>query len=205
MAQDPGTPGTRGLSLRAQQKLFTRERLIAAATELFDSRGYVDTTVDDIAQRAGSSRATFYLHFSGKAEVVDELWATTRVGVVDLFKELGTEVELTREWLGEWLGRTFDFYTGNRAHLLAIHQAIAVEAALADRFNARIDEVETSLTQRIRAARQVDEDEAHLRASLLVMQHERFCHFWLLREIPFDRELATRVLRELWWSEVGDR
>jgi AcrR family transcriptional regulator len=193
----------RGPSLRTQQKQFTRERLIAAATELFDSHGYVDTTVDDIAQRAGSSRATFYLHFSGKAEVIDELWATTRVGVVDLFKELGTDAELTRDWLSEWLGRTFDFYTGNRAHLLAIHQAIAVEATLADQFNARIHEVETSLTLRIRDARKVSDDEAHLRASLLVMQHERFCHFWLLRDIPFDRALATRVLRDLWWSEVG--
>ncbi|MEB4616038.1 TetR/AcrR family transcriptional regulator, partial [Leucobacter sp. M11] len=40
-----------------------------AAFELFAERGYAGTTVDDIAQRAGVSRNTFFNYFSAKSDV----------------------------------------------------------------------------------------------------------------------------------------
>jgi len=49
--------------MRAAQREFTRARLVEAAIEVFAEKGYPRTTVDDIAERAGSTRATFYLHF----------------------------------------------------------------------------------------------------------------------------------------------
>ena len=47
-----------------------RERLTAAALELFDERGYEQTTVDDIAARAGVGRTTFFRAFGSKEDVV---------------------------------------------------------------------------------------------------------------------------------------
>lgn len=41
-----------------------------AATELFLEQGYHATTVDQIAQRAGVSRATFFNYFSSKSDVL---------------------------------------------------------------------------------------------------------------------------------------
>jgi AcrR family transcriptional regulator len=41
----------------------TAERLALAALELFAERGYEDTTVIDIAQRAGLTKSTFFRHF----------------------------------------------------------------------------------------------------------------------------------------------
>src|ERR1700712_4472396 len=60
-------------SLREAQKQFTRQRLLDSAVEEFSERGYSATTVDDIVSRAGATRATFYLHFKGKSELVLEL------------------------------------------------------------------------------------------------------------------------------------
>ena len=48
----------------------TRDRLVAAAFELFDEQGYDGTTVDEVATRAGTGRTTFFRHFRGKEEVV---------------------------------------------------------------------------------------------------------------------------------------
>lgn len=48
----------------------TRERLIEAAFALFDERGFDRTTVDDIAERAGVSRATFFRTFRSKDDVI---------------------------------------------------------------------------------------------------------------------------------------
>ncbi len=47
-----------------------RERLEAAALELFAENGYEETTVAQIADRAGLNRATFFRHFADKREVL---------------------------------------------------------------------------------------------------------------------------------------
>lgn len=47
-----------------------RERLEKAAMELFQERGYVETTVQDIAGRAGLTERTFFRYFADKREVL---------------------------------------------------------------------------------------------------------------------------------------
>ena len=46
------------------------ERLVAAALELFEERGYEHTTVIEIAERAGLTKSTFFRHFQDKREVL---------------------------------------------------------------------------------------------------------------------------------------
>jgi AcrR family transcriptional regulator len=46
------------------------ERLVVAALDLFEERGYEDTTVIDIAERAGLTKSTFFRHFPDKREVL---------------------------------------------------------------------------------------------------------------------------------------
>ena len=38
----------------------TRSRIVSAAWELFYENGYDDTTVDDIVERSGTSKGSFY-------------------------------------------------------------------------------------------------------------------------------------------------
>jgi len=47
-----------------------RERLETAALDLFAENGYEETTVAQIAVRAGLNRATFFRHFADKREVL---------------------------------------------------------------------------------------------------------------------------------------
>ncbi|MEU6405001.1 helix-turn-helix domain-containing protein [Streptomyces sp. NPDC046985] len=51
-------------------KTPARIRLADAAFALFDERGYEHTTVDDIAERAGLGRTTFFRHYGSKEAVV---------------------------------------------------------------------------------------------------------------------------------------
>jgi AcrR family transcriptional regulator len=48
----------------------TRQRLIDAAFELFESQGFAATSVDDITALAGTGRSTFFRHFPTKEDVV---------------------------------------------------------------------------------------------------------------------------------------
>ncbi|MHA6757534.1 TetR/AcrR family transcriptional regulator [Streptacidiphilus sp. PAMC 29251] len=47
-----------------------RERLAVAALELFAEQGYDNTTVAQIAERAGLTRSTFFRHFADKREIL---------------------------------------------------------------------------------------------------------------------------------------
>jgi AcrR family transcriptional regulator len=51
-------------------KPTARPRLTEAALALFDERGYEQTTVDDIAERAGVGRTTFFRHYRSKEDVI---------------------------------------------------------------------------------------------------------------------------------------
>jgi AcrR family transcriptional regulator len=51
-------------------KPTARERLAEAAFALFDERGYEQTTVDDITERAGLGRTTFFRHYRTKEDVI---------------------------------------------------------------------------------------------------------------------------------------
>src|SRR3954464_10166332 len=47
-----------------------RDRIPAAARDLFASQGYERTTVEAIAERAGVSRRTFFRHFRSKDDAI---------------------------------------------------------------------------------------------------------------------------------------
>ncbi len=56
-------------------KAATQDRILRAAGELFMSQGYEGTTVAEVAQRAGVSRATVFWHFGDKAGLFRETLA----------------------------------------------------------------------------------------------------------------------------------
>jgi len=72
-------------SLLAQERSRdTRQAIIRAALELWRERGSGsgsdDPTAEEIADRAGVSKATFYLHFARKDDILLEAaWVTTKV------------------------------------------------------------------------------------------------------------------------------
>jgi AcrR family transcriptional regulator len=51
-------------------KTSPRDRLAEAAFALFDERGYEQATIDDITERAGVGRTTFFRHYRSKEDVI---------------------------------------------------------------------------------------------------------------------------------------
>jgi AcrR family transcriptional regulator len=53
-------------ALRREQATATRGRIVRAAAELFAAHGYAQTSIEQIAERAGVARPTVYSAFAGK-------------------------------------------------------------------------------------------------------------------------------------------
>ncbi|MET9231128.1 helix-turn-helix domain-containing protein [Lentzea sp. NPDC003310] len=56
--------------LRAARRADTEVRIVEAATELFTERGYVATTLADVAKHAGVGARTVYVRFANKAALL---------------------------------------------------------------------------------------------------------------------------------------
>jgi AcrR family transcriptional regulator len=58
------------MTLRDRKKARTRQAIIDAATDLFATRGYEETTIADIAAAADIGTRTFFSYFASKEEVL---------------------------------------------------------------------------------------------------------------------------------------
>ncbi len=102
-------PGTRRgafprPSLRERKKLQTRSAIINRAVELFNTQGFYNTSIDDIADAADVSRGTFFNYFGYKEAVIvefgrDLMVALTRQVDEQIAANVGAERIIYRIWL----------------------------------------------------------------------------------------------------------
>jgi AcrR family transcriptional regulator len=90
--------------LRERKKAATRLAIHEAGMRLFAERGFAGTTVDDIAEAAGVSRATVFAYYATKEEIV---FGDAALAVDALAARLGEgvpTVATVRAWLTELTG-----------------------------------------------------------------------------------------------------
>jgi AcrR family transcriptional regulator len=126
-----------------------RERLVAAVAEACAERGYAETSVADLARRAGVSTATFYKLFPGKRECALEAHR-------ELLERLLEEVDRACVEAGEGAGR-LRAGIGTALELLAADpptaRLLTVEVmALGPEGSERNDAAIGSFASRLRAA-----------------------------------------------------
>ncbi|MFF1447231.1 TetR family transcriptional regulator [Streptomyces sp. NPDC058274] len=73
--------------LRERKKQRTRDALLRAALELFTTKGYEQTTVDEIAEAVDVSQRTFFRYFAGKEEAAFAVQDMTEAHFVQALRE----------------------------------------------------------------------------------------------------------------------
>jgi TetR/AcrR family transcriptional repressor of mexJK operon len=82
----------------AESRWAEKHRLITeAATSLFLRKGYLGTSMDDIAAEAAVSKQTVYKHFSDKEQLFGEIVLATVDGIETLVRMVGTALETTTD------------------------------------------------------------------------------------------------------------
>jgi AcrR family transcriptional regulator len=194
------TPPT---SLREAQKQLTRSRLLDAAAELFSTQGYASTTIEDIATSAGATRATFYLHFPSKSDVVHGFYAALVAYDPDYADLIEVARHPTEDDLHTWLRRFVDGLDLQRPYWIALGAAAAVDpdasAALDDDWNRSAEKLAAGL-ERVRGW---TPDHAHLIAIVLKRQLDVANDSWLRERWSAERENLFGVLARMWLTALS--
>jgi AcrR family transcriptional regulator len=80
-----------------------RSRILKAAAELFNAKGYRNVTLSELATRLGMSKKTLYLYFSGKEEiaeaVLDHTMTTIAGKIAEVTHREGNPIQIFEETL----------------------------------------------------------------------------------------------------------
>jgi AcrR family transcriptional regulator len=117
----------RGRSERSQQ---TRERIKQAVRDLLANGSFHTATVEEVADRAGISRATLYQHFRSRLDLVDAMCETFDENPA--LRELRETVGLpdTDKALAQTVAYTVRFWASEDAVLRQLYGVAAIDPAV---------------------------------------------------------------------------
>jgi AcrR family transcriptional regulator len=103
---EAGHPDPARSTLRAEQVAQTRAALLAAGRQLFGTRGFAETSVDEIARLARVTTGALYHHFPTKAALFEAVFEQFHA---DLLQASGRAAASAQDEL-EFLARAFDAF-----------------------------------------------------------------------------------------------
>ncbi|HUK76594.1 MAG TPA: helix-turn-helix domain-containing protein [Thermoleophilia bacterium] len=145
----------------------TRQRILDAALDLFIEQGYEKTSLREVAERVGVTKAALYYHFASK----DEIFRTLMRPLLDLQNQTMALLEkqpTLEEWsagltaLVDWVlpqRRLFELFEGNQNAVRAVAEQMieesdysSVHEAMHERVNAMLSDDAVPLADRVRMA-----------------------------------------------------
>ncbi|MDB5985676.1 MAG: transcriptional regulator, TetR family [Nevskia sp.] len=186
-------------SLREEFKKLTRVRLVKAATELFEAQGFRATTIQQIAQRAGTTHTTFYQHFRSKADLVrlfrDEVNAEISASV----SALDSNVDLGWKPIRAWVDDYAQLWARTHVRCEALWDAMGADPELAADVIPDGYQITGGLKQLLQRYAPADKERVQNKLVLLLLMMDRL--FFLLhsqeRKLP-SVKLQDDVADLLW-------
>lgn len=173
------------------------DRLRAAALELFTEAGFENTTVAQIAERAGVTERTYFRYFSDKREVLFDGQSSLQSVFVEGMREAPTDaapLEVARVALH----RVAEFFSSERrAYSTARRQLIEANPSLGEREQFKLLALAAAIAQAFRD-RGMGEPSATLSAqSALAVFHVAFVQWTTPGETRDYADLADAAIAEL--------
>lgn len=181
--------------------MSTRRRIVDAAFELFVEQGFEGTTVDDVTERAGVGRTTFFRHFRAKEDAV----LPDHDGLLTRVEERLAATDPLAERVTEAARVVLDHYLAEGERARVRHRLAASVPAIRSRETAGHRAYQRAFLAAVSAELGEGPEaelEAELVANAVVTAHNVVLRRWLrgVTETPaaeFDRALAraTEPLR----------
>ena len=138
---------------RSERRRLTREQLLISAREVFEQRGYADSSLEEIAERAGFTRKAVYSNFSGKAELLLEIVERRFQSHIDQVEAIIAEA--SAEQAAVDIGSVFSaYFSSERAWEQLFFEFCSVasrDEQIGDRFRARFRDAKSAITSLVEA------------------------------------------------------
>ncbi|MFI6452039.1 TetR/AcrR family transcriptional regulator [Streptosporangium amethystogenes] len=195
-------------TLREAQKSATLEKLIDASREVFKEHGY-SATIDQITRAAGASRATFYLHFGSKGEVLARIYHDDYVvrlfSWLDEFPECSDLIPLK-----QWVRSYMDIHADNKEIITACLEAGIRETGFSKTGGSVIETFLAALAVKVAKTRRRNEhetsdEEAYVRGAVAYVQMQQMAHQMLVPGVKHSEDIHITVQAETWQYTFGHR
>ncbi|MDQ1430284.1 MAG: hypothetical protein QOF40_886 [Actinomycetota bacterium] len=168
------------------------------AREVFLAKGYFGTSVEEIAESAGVSRASFYTYFPSKRDLLYSLGTDTYAALDTTLDEMrALEVDWSPDDAYEIIRIYLRFLEQHGAFMLVWSQATYGDEALAKAgVRTRLANARRfgQMLQRIAGeAPEADDDPARFGLAILVMV-DRYWSYWRVNGFPFSEEEVVQTL-----------
>lgn len=188
------------MTVRDELRELTHQRLLSAAEAVFERDGYLRTTVGNITRTANVNRATFYLHFTDKADV---LLAVLRINLADTpgyWRDVDAAlVDGGREALRASLGRTLNWYRQHGPLLRTVREALATDPHLAAQTEGTFAGFADEMSGYLDSVAPGERDRAHLRLQLLIIQLDQIAFRLVVQRLQrIDPDVMLDEVTDIW-------
>jgi len=189
-----------GMSVRDELRELTHQRLLAAAEAIFERDGFARATIGNIAKEANVNRATFYLHFADKVDILraalkknldetPEYWHVIDAALADG----------RRDALRDALGSTLDWWAQHGRLLTSVREAVATEPQAREQSDGTFARFADEMTGYLGRVDPAQRESAHLRLQLLLIQLDQLAFRLIVRRFrDIDRERLLDELADIW-------
>lgn len=187
------------------RKARTRRLIVDTAMRVFLDGGYLETTVEQLIDEAGVSRATFYSHFQNKLELLNAVVDEHIEHRAFRFRALAALPEIDVASIASWLDMVIADARTNRDSVRLFRLAVALDTGIMQRFTHARDKFSRILAPRFRgfdinSGSSLEREERRASAHFFVILIEQFFASladgsWVI-DIDVSKDFITRNLLE---------
>jgi AcrR family transcriptional regulator len=195
------------VSLREVQRSASRQHLLGASRRVFQAKGYLAATIDDLVEAAGMSRATFYTHFTSKSELVQEIIEETRLEVLELYGRLDDALaNASIGALRRWMEDTVDWSIAHAWLMPAWDEAKVNDPTHREQRQETLLWIPEAMPKYLAACRPADRGRAVLRLRLLVVQMSAYFNRYRGDVSGMEaRDVLVEELTDIWHTTLRPR
>ena len=189
-----------------QTRQESRERIVAAATELVRTRAYAELSVDEVMRHAGLGRTIFYRHFD---DLADLLVRVSREAVDELLEAQSRLARVHPDQDPDAIRRVLragvDVYQRHGPLLRAVAEAAAGDEQMAAGYaqvRLRFDELAADSLRRFADLARTPPADVGQTARALNLMNETYLLDAFGREPRVTPETAVQTLTEIWDAVV---
>lgn len=181
-----------------------RAQLLAAAREVFVTKGYYAAAVEEVAERAGVSKPVVYQHFPGKLELYLALIDESAAALVAAVRQALDSTHDNRQRVEATMSAYFAFVAHDGgAFRLVFESDLVHEPAVRERVERAQHECAVLISDVITEDAGLSVEQSMILAVSLTGMAQVSARWWLRTGATTAREEAARLIAQLSWRGIS--